>query len=169
VRASMAALDVPGCKVIRWERRWLVDGQPFEDPSRYPPCSLATTGTHDTEPVVTWWANAPLEERAAFLAVPLVTERVGGASACEALAATASMPAVVREAVLEATIASGSDIVLLPVQDVFGWADRINTPAVVDDLNWTWRLPWPVEQMAMEPEVRAAVSLLRSMVARHGR
>ena len=35
----------------------------------------------------------------------------------------------------------------MPVQDVFGWRDRINTPAVVDEANWTWRLPWPVDKL----------------------
>jgi hypothetical protein len=31
------------------------------------------------------------------------------------------------------------------LQDVFGWTDRINTPAVVGEMNWTWRLPWFVD------------------------
>ena len=29
--------------------------------------------------------------------------------------------------------ASRSDIVLVPIHDVFGWRERINTPAVIDD------------------------------------
>ena len=35
----------------------------------------------------------------------------------------------VRDALLEILLASGSDLTLLPVQDVFGWRDRINEPA----------------------------------------
>src|SRR6185295_10963855 len=77
VRASMARLDVPGCKVFRWERQWLVDGQPFVDPADYPMRSVATTGTHDTEPLVTWWVSAPEAERLAALALPLVRQRLG--------------------------------------------------------------------------------------------
>jgi len=42
-------------------------------------------------------------------------------------------------------LSAGSILTLIPLQDVFGWTDRINTPAVVDDINWTWRLPWPVD------------------------
>ena len=34
----------------------------------------------------------------------------------------------VRDALLEMLLASGSDLTLLPVQDVFGWRDRINDP-----------------------------------------
>ena len=50
---------------------------------------------------------------------------------------------------------SSSDIVLLPIHDVFGWRDRINTPAVISDDNWTWRLPWPVEDLREAGRERA--------------
>ena len=36
-------------------------------------------------------------------------------------------------------MASGADLLILPIQDVFGWQDRINQPATVADSNWTWR------------------------------
>ena len=42
---------------------------------------------------------------------------------------------------------AGSRLLILPIQDIFGWQDRINTPAVVNDANWTWRLPGPVEDL----------------------
>ena len=38
-----------------------------------------------------------------------------------------------REAMLEALFASASDLLILPIQDVFGWRDRINQPATVSD------------------------------------
>ena len=40
----------------------------------------------------------------------------------------------------------------VPVPDIFGWTDRINTPATVTDDNWTWRLPWPVDRLHEEEE-----------------
>jgi 4-alpha-glucanotransferase len=51
VRASMAALEVPGLKVMRWERRWHDEGQPPIDPADYPVNAVATTGTHDIPPL----------------------------------------------------------------------------------------------------------------------
>lgn len=167
VRASMARLDVPGCKVFRWERQWLVDGQPFVDPADYPVRSVATTGTHDTEPLVTWWVNAPEAERRAALSLPLVQQRLG--DRMEGLAASPALPDEVREALIEAVVAAASEFVILPVQDVFGWADRINTPAVVDDVNWTWRLPWPIETADGQPEAVRVATLLRLLAERHGR
>src|SRR5688572_675359 len=65
VRESLASLDVPGYRVFRWERRWDEDGQPFRDPAEYPAASVATSGTHDTEPMAVWWGTATREERTA--------------------------------------------------------------------------------------------------------
>jgi 4-alpha-glucanotransferase len=52
---------------------------------------------------------------------------------------------------------------------VFGWPDRINTPAVVDGANWTWRLPWNVDELAARPEAQEVARMLRELAARHGR
>ena len=62
-----------------------------------------------------------------------------------------------------------SDIVLLPIQDVFGWKDRINTPALINDDNWTWRLPWLVEDMVNEPSARDRGVFARRLAERFGR
>jgi 4-alpha-glucanotransferase len=168
VRASLARMHVPGCKVFRWERLWHQEGQPFADPADYPPLSVATSGTHDTEPMVTWWEAAPAAERAAALAIPLVADCLGPEAARAAVDAP-SLPPAVRDAFIEALIASASSLVILPVQDVFGWADRINTPATVNDQNWTWRMPWPNERLAFEPDAAAAARRLREWCARHNR
>jgi len=164
VRSAMTRLGVPGCKVFRWERHWDQPGHPFVDPAEYPVRSMATTGTHDTEPLVTWWRDAPAEERAAAVALPLVKARLG-----KDAAASPVVTGAIHAALLEAVYASRSELVIVPVQDVFGWADRINTPAVVDDVNWTWRLPWTVEQMSREPVAVEVASLLRDLATRHGR
>ena len=50
--------SVPGFKVMRWERHWAAPGHPFIDPAEYHEMSVATTGTHDTEPLVSWWEIA---------------------------------------------------------------------------------------------------------------
>jgi 4-alpha-glucanotransferase len=75
----------------------------------------------------------------------------------------------VRDALIEALFASGSDLLTLPVQDVFGWPDRINVPAVVDQRNWTWRLPWPVDRIAGESEAAERQRALRRWAVRHAR
>ena len=162
VRASLARLDVPGYKVFRWEREWHEPNQPFRDPAAYPPASVATTGTHDTEPLVVWWSEAPAEERRLAGAVPALAARGIDWAA-------APFTRALGDAILEALVASGSDFLLLPVQDLFGWPDRVNVPATTGPENWTWRLPWPADRLADEPEARERAAALAAMCARHHR
>jgi 4-alpha-glucanotransferase len=133
VRASLRRLEVPGFKVFRWERHWTQPGKPFVDPAQYDEVSVATTGTHDIETLAAWWDTLPEEEREAVLVLP---EIAAHASEAEGGVVTA---------IARAVLSSGSDYTILPFQDLFGWRDRINTPATVDDANWSWRLPWLVE------------------------
>ena len=112
VRESMARLGLPGLKVLRWERYWDRPGQPTIDPHEFPECSVATTGTHDIEPLAATDGGQTDEQ---------------------------------RSAVVQSLLSAGSCLTLIPIQDVFGWTDRINTPAVVNTTNWTWQLPWPVD------------------------
>lgn len=129
VRESMARLDLPGLKVLRWERHWDREGQPSIDPREFPECSVATTGTHDIEPLA---------------ATP------NGATKSQ------------RDDVVRALLSAGSHLTLLPIQDVFGWIDRINTPALVDVSNWTWRLPWPVDTWLDREETVAHADELKA-------
>jgi 4-alpha-glucanotransferase len=164
VRASLARAGIPGYKVFRWERHWHEPGQPFRDPSRYPAASVATSGTHDTEPMAVWWEEAAPAERRAVLDTPSIRRRLSETEREEALAAAPLSPAV-RAALLEVLFASGANLLILPIQDVFGWSDRINQPATVGDQNWTWRLPWPIDRMATEAEAIAVARQLRTWSA----
>lgn len=168
VRESLASLEVPGYKVLRWERHWNTEGQPFRDPLAYPAAAVATSGTHDTEPLVVWWEHAPSEERAAVLAIPFIRDRLTEDDRARA----AAMPVLehaMRETLLEVLFASGAGMLILPIQDVFGWRDRINEPATVGTDNWTWRLPWPSDRLVTDPEALAVASQLREWAQRHRR
>lgn len=127
VRATLDALHVPGYKVFRWERDYGQAGHPFVDPSRYPAESVAATGTHDTETVAEWWDTLSADEQRS-------------AAGC-----AGAFDDEVRDILLARVLHAGSARAFIPMQDLFGWRDRINTPATVGDHNWTWRLPWPID------------------------
>ncbi|HKY23189.1 MAG TPA: 4-alpha-glucanotransferase [Vicinamibacterales bacterium] len=133
VRASIAGLGLPGYKVIRWES---------DDPLLYPPLSVAMTGTHDTEPLAVWWETLPPNERRRFGSESPVFD------------------ATVRDGILARLYHAGSNLVLLPIQDVFGWRDRINQPATISETNWTYVLPWSVDTLAAQPVVCERVDRL---------
>jgi 4-alpha-glucanotransferase len=136
VRESMVRLGLPGLKVLRWERHWDRDGQPPIDPATFPELSVATTGTHDIEPLAATPEGETAEQRTALL---------------------------------RSLLSAGSALTLIPLQDVFGWTDRINTPAVVDEVNWTWRLPWPVDIWLQEDEPLAGADALKAWTREHNR
>jgi 4-alpha-glucanotransferase len=156
VRASLQRLGVPGFKVMRWERRWKEPGEPYIDPGDYAPVSVATTGTHDTEPLVTWWESLDDKERAEALAIPSVQRHVND-SASE------------MDAVLRGLLDAASYLTILPLQDVFGWPDRINTPAQISDENWRWLLPWRVDELSNIPEARTRAAELAGWTRAAGR
>ncbi len=142
VRASITRLGLPGYKVLRWE--------PL-DPAVFPPLSVAMTGTHDTETVAVWWESLTASERKRF-----------GSDASR-------FDGVVRDILLNRIYDAGSDLVLLPIQDVFGWPDRINHPATISDANWTYVLPWPVDFLGQQAEAVERANRLAGWSRRTGR
>ena len=164
VRASLARLGIPGYRVFRWERQWHTPDQPFRDPSDYPPLSVAASGTHDTEPIAVWWDAAPDTERRQVGELPSVQRLTGGADLSQR-----PFDAGIRDILLEILFGSASQLLTMPVQDAFGWRDRINEPATVSEENWTYRLPWLVDQLEEIPEARERKAQLRAWAERYGR
>jgi 4-alpha-glucanotransferase len=74
-----------------------------------------------------------------------------------------------RDALLEVLMASASELVLFPIQDVFGWRDRINEPGTVNDRNWTFRLPWPSNRLNDIDSARERQAALRRWSEKYGR
>jgi 4-alpha-glucanotransferase len=163
VRASLARLGIPGFRVLRWERHWHSEGQPFREPAAYPPVSVAASGTHDTEPLIVWWDGAPDDERQKVNAIGTVQRLTGGAGILGAGEST------VRDVLLETLFAAGSNLLLMPVQDVFGWRDRINEPSTVTETNWTFRLPWPCDRLDDVADARERQERLRGWAAQYQR
>ncbi len=162
VRASLGRLGVSGFRVFRWERRWGLEGKPFIDPAEYPTTSVAASGTHDTESVASWWDHASADERRKVCELPII-QRVTGQNG------DAPFIPTVRDALLEALFSSASNLLLLPIQDVFGTTERINEPATVNDRNWTYRLPWPCDRLDEIPESRERREALHRWAAKYHR
>ncbi len=48
-------LNIPGLRVLRWERRWDEPGQPYVPLGTYEPLSVACTSVHDSTNMRQWW------------------------------------------------------------------------------------------------------------------
>jgi len=161
VRESLTAMGIAGYKVMQWERvAWDTPEERFLKPSEYPELALATTGTHDTEPLMTWWSEQPEAERRK-LAEAL------GVAGC--VSPTGPLDETGLDAIIAALYSSPSRLVVLPVQDLFGWSDQINRPGTVDETNWTWRLPFAIDDRIGLPAIRSRIERLRAIARQSGR
>ncbi|HEY4121602.1 MAG TPA: 4-alpha-glucanotransferase [Byssovorax sp.] len=156
VRAAITKLGVPGYRVLIWEK----DGDRFRDPATYPALSVACFGTHDTAPVVTWWAGLGAAERAALLALPAMKRR-------GALPATYSPD--VQAALFELLAAAPSELVLFLFQELVGSSARVNTPGTTGDANWTYRLPLELARVRERPEVRERLARVKEALVKTAR
>ncbi|MDO8804332.1 MAG: 4-alpha-glucanotransferase [Elusimicrobiota bacterium] len=123
-------LNIPGYKVMRWEKG--KDGN-YTDPGTYYPVSLATSSTHDNETLADWWDTVDPAEKKLFWKL------VSGGE---------SRPPVYSKArgkALASLLGARSRIVILPIQDIFGSRERVNTPGTLGGHNWTYRFPTPAE------------------------
>jgi 4-alpha-glucanotransferase len=156
VRRSLTALGIPGYRVLRWE----TDGDAFRDPRGYPALSVATTGTHDTSALAVWWEDELGDDRRRALAAVPPFAALGDADA--------RFTPAVHEALLDGLYAAGSRLAVIPFPDAYGGRERINVPATVDDANWSYRLPWTVEELGggAADDVRRR---LAALAERHGR
>ena len=158
VRASLAALGIPGTKVLRWE----VDlGRP-RDVRAFSPVSVCVTGTHDSDTLHVWWEQLPDWERKLQLEQAPLRHLASGHAA--------RFSPAIRDALLGLAYSASSDALLVPITDALGWPDRMNTPGTVGTHNWTWRLPWKLGgELESHVEVRAMESNLRHLARASGR
>jgi 4-alpha-glucanotransferase len=155
-RDTLARLSLPGYQVMRWSRE---DGV-YRDPRHYPEVSLVTTGTHDTETVRAWWEGAPDWERQAVCHTWPELWRFSPPP-------TAFGPDL-HEAMLRAALNAQSAWCILPWQDIFGEAERVNTPGTVGPHNWSYRMRTEVEVLPSRDDTRRVAEWL-GRLTREGR
>lgn len=157
VRQSLVAQEIPGTKVLRWEN----DRGVPRDVTRFSHVSVAVTGTHDTEALSTWWEGLADWERQHQLSQPQLAALRGPDEK--------RYTRETREALLALAYQASSDALLTPITDALGWSDRMNTPGTVGPHNWTFRLPWTVDQLFSAPEPVATARHLAHLAEGYGR
>jgi 4-alpha-glucanotransferase len=147
VRETMGRLGLPGYKVLPWERDDFIP----RDPRAFPPRSVATWSTHDTQPITQWWYDLEDWER----------ERI---AKIDGIALDA--PEHDRElALIKLLFSSSSELTLLLAQEILGDKSRINTPGTVNDANWTWRMTRPIEELRDDASVGARLDAIAQLAS----
>jgi 4-alpha-glucanotransferase len=151
--AALQRLEIPGYRVLRWEKD---HAGTFRDPGQYPALSVATTGTHDVEPVAVWYDALGAAEKKAFHALP----------GMEQLPLAGAFDARVRDAILRLVVDARSELALFPFEDLLGARDRVNVPGTVGPDNWTNRMPMTVADLDADTET---ITRLRQLAATSAR
>ncbi|MCR5218335.1 4-alpha-glucanotransferase [Treponema sp.] len=141
-------LNILSLKVIRWNREWQKDGQPYIPFNDYPELSVATTSVHDSSTLRQWW-NDEKQSVESFIKM---------AGAKEDINAADKFTAKEAEYVLSKCAECKSDLFVNPLQDYLFLddelyledenAERINVPGSVNEFNWTYRLPVSIEKLS---------------------
>jgi 4-alpha-glucanotransferase len=152
LRPSLDKLEIPGYRVLRWEK----DGDTYRDPAGWPPVSVATNATHDTETSAEWYDALSVQSRAELLRLP----------AFAGLDPEQGFDDRVRDALLKTLYSAPSTLAMVPFQDAMGLRERINVPGTVSDANWSYRLPMEVESLLADDATSAR---LKALAAETGR
>ncbi|WP_428897630.1 4-alpha-glucanotransferase [Parelusimicrobium proximum] len=133
MRGCMAELNIPGYKVVRWER----DYGYYREPRTYPKVSVAAISTHDTEPLKLWWETMDRAERSNIWEM-FSAQKTDG---------TVPFTDFTQEVILRRVLDAGSAVVIFSLQDIIGTTDRVNTPGTVSADNWSYRIDCTVKEM----------------------
>jgi 4-alpha-glucanotransferase len=165
VRATLTELQIPGYKVIPWER----DGENgFIDPRAFPSQSVATYSTHDTQPIDAWWNEFTEPMRRDLLR--LAARRTSNVATGEPPGATGeASPGDRNLALMRLLCASGSSLVLVLFEELLGRTGRINVPGTVNAQNWTLRLHAPLEELLGDPAMLTRLATMHRLLVESSR
>ena len=148
-RNIMYDLGIAGTKVFRWEREFETTND-FIQADNFPPLSMATVSTHDSETLELWWSeNSEGKEYAEFKnwkhEIPLSPSK-----RFEILQENLHNPSLFHINLLQEYLALIPDLVWENPQD-----ERINIPGFVLPENWTYRFKPRVEEFTSNKELKA--------------
>ncbi len=168
VPPTLLKLGVPGFRIPMFLRE--PDGR-YADPKRYPRLSLAQPATHDHTPLAAQWAecwagiDAGKDADASRQELRHIMEFAGLNDA----EPPREFSDRLQEAFTRAVMESNSWLVVFQITDVFGQAERFNTPGSTSPANWSHRLPQTVKQLDEDPALLARAQMFTRLAEESGR
>ena len=142
VPVVLERLGILGLKIPRWTKRYREAGEPFIPPAEYPHLTVCAASVHDTTTLREWWETEP-DKEGLWKSLGFCGE------------APAAYSGETAKKVFEGFLAAESVLVMFQLQDVFALEEkfrsvycadeRINVPGTVTDTNWSYRMPFCLE------------------------
>lgn len=168
VAPTLHKLGIPGFRIPTLFRDH--DGR-LANPKLYPRLSLAQPATHDHPPLVALWADlwgnidAELDPDGCRHELQRIMEFSG----LKDEAPPRDFSRLLHEAFTRTVLGSNSWLAVFLITDVFGQAERFNTPGSAAASNWSHRLSQTVKQLDREPELAAKARAFSRLVRESGR
>jgi 4-alpha-glucanotransferase len=157
VRLALYRMGICGTKLMRWERRWETD-KGFIPVEEYPPTTMATVSTHDSDTLQLWWRHSPKEaklfcEFKGWDYKPFLSRERHAAILKDCHHASS----LFHINLLQEYLALIPDLVSQDPE-----IERINWPGRVLETNWTYRTRPTIEQIVAHDELKKTfVDLLK--------
>ncbi len=183
-------MEIPGLRVLRWEREWEKPGQPYIPLEMYEPLSVACTSVHDSTNMRQWWTEeadraqlwamfTKMAEHDALLRSLFESrvreKREAGQSPQSAVEPPKVLDTAAAAGIIRAMALSSSIAAVYPLQDLLAchseWREsdprdeRINVPGTTLATNWTYRMPVDLYTLAKDRDFPALISKLAAREA----
>jgi len=164
VPSVLQELNILGLRVLRWNRKWNEQNQPFYDFEEYPELSVATTSVHDSSTLRLWWCS---EKGAYDFYRQFPPSAIIDCDSKDSIQ-PGSYNSNTAYYLLTAIAKAHSYFCIHPIQDFLGLVDTytdkdpkaecINIPGSVNDFNWTYRLPVPTEKLLQDTKLCSIIA-----------
>jgi 4-alpha-glucanotransferase len=144
VPRTLENLDILGLRIPRWAREWGAPGEPYIPHTQYPKLSVCAASVHDTSTLREWWEFEDGKHE--------FWQSLGLPGPCPEEYSTE-----VAIQVLSKLSETSSAVLVLQIQDLFACCEpyrvsdsrdeRVNIPGTYQDSNWTYRIPWKIEEL----------------------
>jgi 4-alpha-glucanotransferase len=157
VRENMKMLGISGTKVMRWERFWNEDKRfvPFNE---YPIASMTCVSTHDTETLKEWWQEKKEDAKtfAKFMGISYQKD-LPFEDQLKIIKASHHTKSLFHVNLLQEYLALVPGLTYEDVKE-----ERINTPSVVSEKNWSYRYKPYLSEIIANNELRKIMQYVRS-------
>ena len=168
VPPTLLKLGIPGFRIPMLFRE---PNGAYSDPAQYPRLSLAQPATHDHPPLAAGWTEAWQQIEAGHDAEGARRElrHLLDFAGLKQLNPPREFTDEIREAITRAVLHANSWLAVFQITDVLGMRERFNTPGSVAATNWSHRLPLTVNELALEPRLRARAEVFARLAREAGR
>ncbi|HEY9170794.1 MAG TPA: 4-alpha-glucanotransferase, partial [Verrucomicrobiae bacterium] len=168
VPPTLLKLGIPGFRIPMLFRE--PDGR-YADPKRYPRLSLAQPATHDHTPLAAMWAEcwANIDAGHDVEHNRLELRRMMDFAGLKEEEPPREFSPHLHEAFTRTVMESNSWLAVFQITDVFGQAERFNTPGSTSTANWSHRLPQTVKQLDEDPQLSVKAQMFARLAEQSGR